>query len=284
MARKINEILLKRLLNGDLQPLLNYVKSDKKLRIEVRRGGKAFVYYRKGKALEIGLRSCFVDNKYVKNTKFSIPDVYSAKKNPEIYFKKIKEIIDNWVDNNKKRQEFDTQQKIAINNQEIEDKYIIIDMEYNFSQSDITEINRVKKAGFDLLGLERKTGKIVFFEVKKGNNALCGKAGIKAHIEDFEKCLFWKNKDVFRKNLKIDIENIISDKNELGLINYSLPANFEINDNNIDFIFIYEPTKDCSIDDYLKIFDDEFLKIDKPQKKYQSLFVSETNKYKLKEF
>jgi protein subunit release factor A len=168
MGRKINKKLVKELTGGDLEILLKYIKSHPELRLEVRTDGKAFVYYRKGKALEIGLRSFNVDEEYVKNTRFQLPDAKLAKTKPEEYFSRIKEIIDKWVVNIKKRSEFDTQQNIARDNQDKDYKYIIIDMEYNFSQAEIEKEKRKKRAGFDLLGIERKTNKIVFFEVKKG--------------------------------------------------------------------------------------------------------------------
>ena len=127
MSRKINPKLLERMTSGNLLPLLKYIKSDNDLRIEVRQGGKAFVYYRKGKALEIGLHTFSVDEKYVRNTTYSIPDMDLPKSNPAAYFKQMKIIIDNYVDNRMKRQEFDVQQDIASCNQGKYDKYIILD-------------------------------------------------------------------------------------------------------------------------------------------------------------
>ena len=278
MARKINKNLLERLKKGDLLELFNYIKSDNDLRFEVRREGKACIYYRKGKALEIGLRSFSADKKYVKNTDFSMPDTKLAKENPVEYFKLIKEIIDNWVDNIKKRPEFDTQQNIAKNNQEIEDKYIILDMEYNFPQSEIAKTDRIKQAGFDLLGLERKTGKVVFFEVKKGLERLKGKAGIHSHIKDFEKYLFGKHKVFFRGVLENDIRNIISDKVALGLIaDYGLPPDFQIND-DVEFIFVFEPVNKDDKRNYESIYDEETSCLPKTHK---TIFVAENN-HKLK--
>ncbi len=62
-GEKIDDKLIERLTNGDLLPLLNYIKSDNELRLEVRhKNGDAFVYYRKGKALEI--KKLKVDLKY----------------------------------------------------------------------------------------------------------------------------------------------------------------------------------------------------------------------------
>jgi len=60
--RKIDNKLIDRMTKGDLLPLLDYIKSDNELLIEVRRDGDAFVYYRKGKALEI--KELKVDLKY----------------------------------------------------------------------------------------------------------------------------------------------------------------------------------------------------------------------------
>lgn len=276
--RKINEKLIKRMTHGDLEPLLSYIKTEsKKLRLEVRRKGKAFVYYKKCKILDLGLASYNIDKKYFENKQK--PDDIKDKviKNPDQYFKDTLSIVDKWLSKHPK-EEFETQQYIACENQNKNDRYIILDMEYNFSQSDIEENNRVKRAGFDLLGIERQTGKIVFFEVKKGLKALTGKAGIKTHIEDFEECLYGRNKDVFRKNLIDDINNILSNKKKLGLIdNFDIPANFS--SDSTELIFVFEPVA-CNKDDYFKIYNEEYKK-STSQKNYDTIFVSENN-YKLK--
>lgn len=51
--RKSDDKLIDRLIKSDLLILLNYIKSDNELRLEVRQNGDAFIYYRKGKVLEI---------------------------------------------------------------------------------------------------------------------------------------------------------------------------------------------------------------------------------------
>lgn len=276
--RKINEKLIKRMTHGDLEPLLSYIKAEpKKIRLEVRRKGKAIVYYKKCKVLELGLSSYNIDKKYFENKQK--PDDIKDKviKNPDQYFKDILSIVDKWLIKHPK-EEFETQQNIAFENQNKNDKYIILDMEYNFSQSDIEENNRVKRAGFDLLGIERQTGKVVFFEVKKGLKALTGRAGIKTHIEDFEECLYGRNKDVFRKNLIVDINNIVSDKKKLGLIdNFDIPENFSVADSKLSFVF--DPVA-YNKDDYFKRYNEEYKK-STSQKNYETIFVSENN-YKLK--
>jgi len=239
MGRKIEKELLDRLKEGDLLPLLKYVKSDNELRLEVRRNGEAFIYYRKGKALEIG--SLDVNKKYGK-----VPSTEIAISNPSKYFKEIKETIDVWLLKNKDRDEFDTQQNIAKFNQEIKDKYLVIDMEYAFEQHEILEKEREKKASIDLLGVERATGKIILFEVKTGLGAITGSSGIDDHINDFEKYLNGKHKNLFRKNLRQDVENIIGDKIQLGLIEDDNILN-KISQEVPKFIFVFHPKSKSEI-------------------------------------
>jgi hypothetical protein len=277
MARKINPDLLERLKKGDLLPLLEYVKSDSELRFEVRSGGKAVVYYRKGVALIIANGGFNVDENYG-----NVPPKDLARDNPEEYFRQIKKAIDDWVKNPQKkpRPEFDTQQCIARDNQNKNDTYFILDMEYCFAQDKkIIKSDQVKRACFDLLGIERLTGKVVFFEVKKGLDALTGEAGIGAHIDDFETYLCGKNnsRNIFWENLETDIKNIVHDKMALGIIdNYTLPSDFCLKDMAIDLMFIFEPNGPDDKDEYNKIFEEE----KGAHKNYKTIFVTSKN-YKL---
>lgn len=264
---------------GDLVPLLNHIKADEKnIRLEVRCEGKAYVYYKKCKILDLGLKSYKIDDKYFENK--HKPDDIEDKiiNNPQQYFKDTLFVVDRWLDKHQK-QEFESQQNIACDNQEENDRYIILDMEYNFSQSEIAKSDRVKKAGFDLLGIERQTGKIVLFEVKKGLKALTGKAGISIHIKDFEECLYGRNKDVFRNNLICDIKNIVSDKKILGLINnFDLPLSLSVD--GIDLMFVFEPLLPSDIGNYPKKYKEEHQRSGS-KKEYHTIFVSKNN-FKLK--
>lgn len=278
MARKINDKLIERMTYGDLVPLLNHIKAEEKnMRLEVRREGKAYVYYKKCKILDLGLKSYKIDDKYFENK--HKPDDIKDKviNNPQQYFKDTLFVVDKWL-NKHPKQEFESQQKIACANQEEKDRYIILDMEYNFSQSEITQSDRVKKAGFDLLGIERQTGKIVLFEVKKGLKSLTVEAGISTHIKDFEECLFGRNQDVFRNNLIRDIKNIVSDKKILGLIdNFDLPVSLSVD--GIDLIFVFEPLT-SGIGSYSKKYKEEHQRSGS-KRDYRTIFVSKNN-FKLK--
>lgn len=263
--RKISEKLIDRLTKGDLIPLLDYIKKDNELRLEVRQKWEAFVYYRKGKALEIG--SLKVDEKYGK-----VPSTELAVSNPFEYFKLIKESIDNWLNSKKERAEFDTQQKIAQCNQDIDDKYIILDMEYAFEQNQIEKDKREKRAVFDLLGIERKTNNIIFFEVKKGMGATNGKSGIEEHINDFKTYLNGKNSKSFRDNLIQDIRNIIEDKIKLGLLyNFKISDNFGQSEPELIFVFHPDNNSQIQIADFTKEL----------QNRHQ-LIIVDNNDYKLK--
>jgi len=240
--RKIKNDLIERMTKGDLLPLLNYIKTDNELRLEVRQKGEAFIYYRKGKALEIG--SLKVDTKYCE-----VPDTSLAVNNPGQYFKLIKRSINNWLSSNKKRAEFDTQQKIAQCNQNEDGKYIILDMEYAFEQNQIAKEHREKRAVFDLLGIELKSNRIIFFEVKTGMGAIKGKSGIEDHTKDFSTYLKGKNSKHFKNNLIKDIKNIVADKIKLGLLhNFNISSDFGQIDPEL--IFVFHPENNSQIDDF----------------------------------
>jgi len=242
--RKINDGLIERMVNGDLMPLLNYIKADDALRLEVRQKGEAIVYYRKGKALEI--RKLKVDQKYG-----DVPSTQLAVDDPPRYFIQIKECIDRWLNSKKERAEFDTQQYIAQSNQNNDDKYFILDMEYAFEQYKIEKNQREKRAVFDLIGIERKTNKIIFFEVKKGLKATQGKSGIEEHINDFEVYLFGKNSKIYKTNLINDIRNIVEDKRKLGLIhNFDIPGN--LGQSAPELVFVFHPDNNSQITNFEK--------------------------------
>lgn len=246
--RKIGNNLINRMLNGDLTELLNYVKSDPELLLEVRRNDDAFIYYRKGKALEIKGLKVNPDYKYVPDTKLALSE-------PKEYFRLIKISIDNWLKTRKTRAEFDTQHYVARHNREKNDKYLILDMEYAFEQNQIEKGNRYKSGIIDLLGIERYSKRITFFEVKKGLSATSGKSGIEAHIKDFNHFLFGSESKLFRANLFKDIHNIIEDKTRLGLL-----KDFTLDDVNFDldpeFVFIFHPDEVSEVGSFKKLLSD----------------------------
>ncbi|MCL2283429.1 MAG: hypothetical protein FWC26_08955 [Fibromonadales bacterium] len=299
-VRKIEKSLMAKFLSGgEYETLLDYINKHKaKLRLEIRRKNEAIVYYKKNKILKIGLKSLFRDPKYaeLKNTSKQqvqvdtqiLPEAKIAIKYPDAYFKNMEKCIDNWLKINSKN-EFAAQQNIAYQNSDDSSEYIIIDMEYSPCQQSVDIKNRVYKKDengkrmiyekgkrnskspiFDLLGIERKTGNIIIFELKKGIKSLDGNSGVEDHIEDFED-FFVNSKKIFKEILKKDIDGIIESKKKLGLL--KLPDNFCINYDNIQFMFIFDPEKEEDENYYKK-------KVKLLAEKYPTIFVR-SDSYKL---
>ena len=272
MPRKIAEGLMSRMLDGDLNPLLVCVhRLHDTLRLEVRKDGQGVVYYKKCRILE--LPSLGIDVKYFEGQMptLSPQDIAAA---PELYFEFILPLVDRWLERHRK-DEFHTQQRIAHANQHGADRFVILDMEYNFDQSGIPKCQRCKRAGFDLLGMERGSGAIILFEVKKGLGALRGRAGLRSHIEDFEGLLcLSENRHVYRANLVRDVANIVADKIRLGLI-----APIDLSqlrpEAEVELNFVYEPTGDEK-DSYARIFASE-VEASGTSRSYQTHFVSATD-------
>ena len=122
-------------------------------------------------------------------------------------------------------------------------------MEYAFKQNK-SKNNREKRGVFDLLGIDKETNRVVFFEVKKGMGATKGKSGIEEHICDFEKYLFGQNAKTFRINLIKDIRNIIEDKTKLGVLdNFIFSDAFE--KQYPELVFVFHPDTNSQIQKFI---------------------------------
>ena len=281
MARKISEKFLKSLQEGEFKDLLQVIAQDKELLLQVR-DGCLKIYYKGGKILQINPTKYDISEKYFVNGKSDegkeeLLDVIRKERKYEEYFKKAKRLIDDW-EKIRDRREFEVQQNVALSNQDKDGRFVVIDTEYGFSQAEIKiKKNRLSRAKFDLVAM--KSNKVVFFEVKKGLDALEGKSGIISHIEDFEKFLYThkKNTSKYQKNLKQDIKSIVSTKKSLGFLDYSLPEDFSVDDVELSFIFEHYRNID-EIETYETMFKDEYKKL-KGSKKQYSTFLVGKDKY-----
>lgn len=279
MPRKIKDKLIQKLIKGSLNPLLTYLQKEKqRLKLEVRRNSKFIIYYKKCKVLEVGLNSFKIDKKYFDEGKAPINIESQIESDPKLYFDYVCTAVDTWLLKNPKN-EFETQQNIAYHNQQNityenqqqkNNRYIILDMEYQFSQEEIEKAERLKPATFDLLGIDTTTNDIVFFEVKRGIGSLEGKSGIAGHIKDFEDYFHGKHRNLFLKNLLTNIENITNDKKELGLLDYTLPNGFSIHD--VKLVFVFEPNEKKELKKYEEIFNE--VNTTSHKSDYHTLFVS----------
>lgn len=122
MVRKLSESIKDRFENVDLKLLLEHLKDDSQLRLEIRKTN-ASIYYRKGLALKITANKLDIDPKYsyrrakgkdgIIKTDVAMPNTELAKQTPRLYFTEIERIIDDWCLSNKHRNEFDTQQIVT---------------------------------------------------------------------------------------------------------------------------------------------------------------------------
>lgn len=185
---------------GLLHPILKRVKQDNTLMLSIR-DGYVNIYYCGGNLLRLesksnGVYNAFFDQKYNKDSS-QLPELPSVVRDPKDVqlwveaFPTLKQTMDiSFSMNNKPEREF--QQLIARENNcssiSGETEYFITDIE--FSDPSIP-------ARFDLLAVkwlaaERKNGrncKPVLIEMKYGDDALSGNAGLIKHLQDIDKLL-----------------------------------------------------------------------------------------------
>ncbi len=188
--------------DGLLHPILERVKQDHTLLLAIR-DGYLNIYYRGGSLLKLGCSEAdgsyksFFDPQYDKSGQrlgTALPAALRHRQDVTVWleaFPRLKEIMDFYFAlHAKPEREF--QQLLARENNcspiSNETEYFITDIE--FADSDV-------RARFDMLALrwlasERKDGdrcRAAFIEMKYGDHALDGKAGLLDHLEDINEFL-----------------------------------------------------------------------------------------------
>lgn len=197
MRQLSNTFLDSLLKNYELRGLLNYVKSDNTLDIEIREN-YINIYYRGGSALKItqvdeNKFDFHFDENYFK-TIASLSDITAPVINSETdwkdYFPHIKQAMDFWFTANPKEEREFQQLVVRENNYSSiasSTDYFILDIEYD----------NHKNARFDMVAIEWKSDassrklqkgykpRLTIIEMKYGDGAFKGSAGIIKHIKDF---------------------------------------------------------------------------------------------------
>lgn len=223
---------------GLLNPILIRVKQDATLMLSIR-DNYVNIYYRGGNLLRVtsrpkGTYDAFFDQRYNKNSLPlpELPIVIREPKDVQVWIEGLpvlKQVMDNsFSTNNKPEREF--QQLIARENNYSsisgETEYFITDIE--FSDSSIG-------ARFDLLAVrwpasERKNVRNcipVLIEMKYGDNALSGAAGLLKHLQDIDALL--ADRDRCNSLLKT-MTSQFKQLDELGLLQFAHPSSgYEIN-------------------------------------------------------
>ena len=224
MKRLLSTTFIADLLKGKL---LEYVKRDNTLDIEIREN-YINIYYRGGNALkvtEIGVNryNYHFDSKYLNITTFLSEEIineFKIKLAWNNYFPLAKQAMDFYFTKYSKEEREYQQLVVRENNYSSianSTDYFIVDIEYD---------NR-KNARFDIVAIEWKSDasirklmnsykpKLIVIEMKYGDRAFKGSAGIHKHISDFND--FTENPQTVAE-FKEEMLGMFRQKRQLGLI------------------------------------------------------------------
>lgn len=218
--RQVSEEMLNAFLSGELSSLLEAVKKDDTLDLELR-GDSVNIYYRGGSLFKItGINNVFsvsFDTNYCTEGSVNLsknPSPAEAVANIPFY----KQAMDWWFHEHPKY-EREFQQVIARENNnhgKISNgtDYYIADIEFadGNARFDMVALKWLSKGS-----VRKDTSKVslALIEVKYGDGALKGTAGIAKHLEDFQKFLGDKEKvDDFCQ----DMSQVFTQKCKMGLV------------------------------------------------------------------
>ena len=219
--------------SGLLRPVLERVKQDHTLMLSIRKG-YINIYYRGGNILRIkqcnGSYSAFFDKKYNKSGQAipTLPDTIENQSEAMKWldsFQNLKGIMDFYFSEfSKPEREF--QQLIAREN-----NFSTVANQSEYFVSDIEFSDSALGARFDMLALRwlvsqrKNTGNCrpALIEMKYGDGALSGKAGVLKHLEDIDALV--SDGDKYKALLKT-MESQFSQLDELGLLRFNRVANW----------------------------------------------------------
>lgn len=220
--RKLDDVFLKALRKGgNLHPLLAAVKSDPTLCLELR-GTSVNIYYRGGSLIKIEQRSnneyilSFDKNYFADANRIDLPDSMDIYAWIEIA-PKLKRAMDRYL-GKRRNDEREFQQLLLRENNygriARSTDYYVCDIEYQSTNCrfDLVAVHWPSKSSKRKKTEDRR---LVFIEMKYGDNALDGSAGIKSHIEDVNRfCSDPEKLGDFKKDMVI----VFNQKRVLGLL------------------------------------------------------------------
>ena len=223
MKRLLSQSFITDLISGKLKDILQYVQKDSTLDFEIREN-YANIYYRGGNILRIiDKGNSYYEFEFDENY-FSGSDTilinHISNQNWVSFFPIMKQFMDFYFSKYRKEEREYQQLVVRENNYSSianGTDYFIIDIEYDNHAN----------ARFDLVAVEwpsnssqRKLSngykpKLVIIEMKYGDGALTGTAGIKKHYNDFVDFI---SNDSVLNDFKNEMINVFNQKRELGLI------------------------------------------------------------------
>ena len=239
-----------------LHDLLDYVQSDDTLDLEFRGEGRANIYYRGGSlfciersgdgyTLTFDTKYCTACDEGMEKT----PSVRAAVGLIPLY----KHAMDVWFVKNRKYEREFQQLVVRENNRHgaisHASDYYIVDIEYAYN---VNVSDKKTQARFDMIAVkwlsksnERQNPSaptLAIIEMKYGDGALGGSAGLKKHLEDFGTLV--KNGEL--DDFCADYSNVFNQKCALGLIPGKESARIKITQRDIELIFLianHDPDK-----------------------------------------
>lgn len=227
MKRLLSATFLTDLKSGKLKEILDFIQHDHTLDIEIREN-YINIYYRGGNILKViekgkGRYDFNFDKKYLNISPHITSSILSGYKTSQDwynYFPLMKQAMDFYFSKNKKEEREYQQLVVRENNYSTlanGTDYFIIDIEYDNHE----------KARFDLIAVEwpskgsdRKLAKnfkpkLVVIEMKYGDKAISGSAGMKKHWNDF---VAFTSNTIKLSAFKTEMLELFRQKRELGLI------------------------------------------------------------------
>ena len=213
---------------GKLFVLFNTITADPELSFEIRIHDEVIVYYNKKAILTVikGNKIKPLSEKYYKKGEgptvdISNPAVWKSAKEIEKYLKEAKLI----AYRHSMKREFQLQQNISMGNHDCANRFLAIDMEWQFAQEIIPKRDRIKKTRIDLVIVDLTpnalgVNDIYLAEVKLGTEALKGDSGLQEHVNSTS--IIANSKDACQ-GLIDDVKSILAQKHELGIITGDLP-------------------------------------------------------------
>ena len=241
---------------GVLHDLLDYVQSDDTLDLEFRGEGRANIYYRGGSLFCIERSG----NGYTLtfDTKYCTACDEGMEKTPSLraavgLIPLYKHAMDVWFAKNRKYEREFQQLVVRENNRHgaisHASDYYIVDIEYAYN---VNVSDKKTQARFDMIAVkwlsksnERQNPSaptLAIIEMKYGDGALGGSAGLKKHLEDFGTLV--KNGEL--DDFCADYSNVFNQKCALGLIPGKESARIKITQRDIELIFLianHDPDK-----------------------------------------
>ena len=213
---------------GIFKNLFKYITEDPELSLEMRLKNEAKVYYRKKLLLTTSFDSKetphvqILDKNYYKGQAYPFKEKENLENlsnlcsfsNIKDYFKKAKRL----AYFKSMGEEFSFQQNIAMGNHSFDNKYLVVDMEWEFKQAGSK--NPIKITRPDLVIVEVEKNKegyndIYLAELKVGTGATGGKSGIIDHVNKTFEII--GRKDACASLIQ-DVTSIIANKTALGII------------------------------------------------------------------